>query len=161
MLYELYISSLMKSDLNLRLSSQQHPGSARLAREWCGLKVKGLLLMLLIVHLWIRRSGATDRELSALTIHTLRIQISFPSSFPSNQHTITLCWSCLHHSSASSFASSPQVLTHFTWRQESRYGIQSWIAFISVLAVLQAHLQRTKFLFVKWWMWKVFPLLLA
>lgn len=28
MLYELYISSLMKSDLNLRLNCQQHPGSA-------------------------------------------------------------------------------------------------------------------------------------
>lgn len=41
MLYELYISSLMKADLNLHLSCWYHPGSARLAQGWCGLKVKG------------------------------------------------------------------------------------------------------------------------
>lgn len=39
--------------------------------------------MLLIVLLWIRPSGATDRELSALAFQALRIQIPTPTPPPS------------------------------------------------------------------------------
>lgn len=140
MLYELYISSLMKSDLNLRLSCQQLPGSARLARGWCGLKVKGgLLLMLLIVHLWVRPGSSQPWH---------SIQISSHSSFLSFRKTPIVDHVFILPQPPAS-ASSPQLLSHFTWRRESRYGIQPWNVFISVLLVLQTHLQRTKALNVE------------
>lgn len=135
----------MKSDLNLRLSCQQHPGSARLARGWCGLKVKGSFAYVADctpVDKAFRCYGQGALSLGipcSQTTDLLPLQLSFK---PAHNHS--LCWSL-----SSSFIRLQLCIissSSVTLFLESRCGTQWWTAFISVLGVLHTHPQRTKWI---------------
>lgn len=143
----------MKSDLNLRLSCQQLPGSARLARGWCALKLTGLFCLCCWFSTcgWgfqVLRTGSSQPWRSTLSEYrfppTLAFFLSsFLSSFQNNPLVFIF-------PQRLAFTSSPQLLSRFTWRRESRCGIQPRFVFLcSSFKLTYRGLKRR--------MWKVLP----
>lgn len=151
MLDELYIPSLMKSDLNLRLSCRQLPGSARLARGWCALKLTGLFCLCCCLStcgrgFQVLRTGSSQPWRSMLSEYRSPPALAFFLPSFQNNPLVFICPPRL------AFASSPQLLSRFTWRRESRCGIQPRLVFLcsSFRHICRGPKRR---------MWKVLPLL--